>query len=76
MSNIQEYLIDVANLITLPDIYIAVKEVVEDPDTSMAELAGIVSFDPAISTKLLRIAIVLLMDKYQKLTQLIEPFPY
>ncbi len=56
MSNTQEYLIDVANLITLPDIYIAVKEVIEDPDVSMIELADIVSFDPAISSRLLKVA--------------------
>jgi HD-like signal output (HDOD) protein len=56
VPNTQEYLIDVANLITLPDIYIAVKEATEDPDTDLMELADIVSFDPAISTKLLKIA--------------------
>ncbi len=56
MSNTQEYLIDVANLITLPDIYIAVKEATEDPDVSMGELADIVSFDPAISSRLLKVA--------------------
>jgi len=56
VSNTQEYLIDVANLITLPDIYIAVKEVIEDPDVSMIELADIVSFDPAISSRLLKVA--------------------
>jgi HD-like signal output (HDOD) protein len=56
VSNTQEYLIDVANLITLPDIYIAVKEAVDDPGIGMLELAGIVSFDPAISAKLLKIA--------------------
>lgn len=56
MSNTQEYLVDVASLITLPDIYIAVKEVVEDPDTSMMELAELISFDPAISARLLKIA--------------------
>jgi HD-like signal output (HDOD) protein len=56
VPNTQEYLIDVANLISLPDIYIAVKEATEDPDTDMMELADIVSFDPAISTKLLKIA--------------------
>ena len=32
MSNTQEYLVDIANLITLPDIDTAVKEAVEDPD--------------------------------------------
>ena len=56
MSKTQEYLIDVANLITLPDIYIAVKEAIEDPNVGMMELAGIISFDPAMTTKLLRIA--------------------
>jgi len=40
----------------LPDIYIAVKEAVEDPDVDMMELAELVSFDPAISTRLLTIA--------------------
>ncbi len=56
MSNTQEYLVDIANLITLPDIYIAVKEAVEDPEVGMMELAQLVSFDPAISTRLLKIA--------------------
>jgi HD-like signal output (HDOD) protein len=56
MSNTQEYLIDIANLITLPDIYIAIKEAIEDPDINMLELADIVSFDPAISARLLKIA--------------------
>jgi len=56
VSNTQEYLIDVADLISLPDIYLAVKEAVEDPDTTMIELTGIVSYDPAISAKLLKIA--------------------
>jgi HD-like signal output (HDOD) protein len=56
LSNTQEYLLDVANLITLPDIYIAVKEAIEDPDVSLKDLADIVSFDPAISTRLLKVA--------------------
>lgn len=56
MSNTQKYLVDVANLITLPDIYIAVKEAVDDPDVGMVELAELVSYDPAISTRLLKVA--------------------
>lgn len=56
MSNSQEYLVDIASLVTLPDVYIAVKEAVEDPDIGMMELAELVSFDPAISTRLLKIA--------------------
>lgn len=56
MSNTQEYLIEVANLITLPDIYIAVKDVIDDPNTGMCELSELVSYDPAISTRLLKVA--------------------
>lgn len=56
VSNTQEYLIEVANLISLPDVYIAVKDVVDDPDSGMSELSEVVSYDPAISTRLLKIA--------------------
>jgi HD-like signal output (HDOD) protein len=56
VSNTIKYLIRVEDLITLPDIYVAVKEIVEDPDSGMIELANVISFDPAISTKLLKIA--------------------
>jgi HD-like signal output (HDOD) protein len=56
VSNTQEYLIEVANLITLPDIYIAVKDVIDDPNTGMCELSELVSYDPAISTRLLKVA--------------------
>lgn len=56
MSNTQEYLIEVANLITLPDIYIAVKDIVDNPNAGMNELSEVVSYDPAISARLLKIA--------------------
>jgi HD-like signal output (HDOD) protein len=56
MSNTQQYLIDVAKLITLPDIYLAVKDVIEDPDSGMMELANTISYDPSISARLLKIA--------------------
>jgi HD-like signal output (HDOD) protein len=56
VSNSQEYLVDIANLVTLPDVYIAVKEAVEDPDIGMMELAELVSFDPSISARLLKVA--------------------
>lgn len=56
MSNTQEYLIEVANLVTLPDIYIAVKDVIDDPHTGMCELGEVISYDPAITARLLKIA--------------------
>ncbi|GJM05427.1 MAG: hypothetical protein DHS20C09_14180 [marine bacterium B5-7] len=56
VPNTQDYLVDVAELITLPDIYIAIKETIEDPQSNMNELTEIISIDPAISTRLLKIA--------------------
>ncbi|MBL1142103.1 MAG: HDOD domain-containing protein [Proteobacteria bacterium] len=56
MSNTIKYLVRVENLITLPDIYLAVKEIVEDPDASLIELANVISYDPAISAKVLKVA--------------------
>ena len=56
MSKTQEYLFDITELLTLPDIYIAIKEAIEDPDASIHDLADLISFDPAISTRLLTVA--------------------
>ncbi len=56
MPHTQDYLVDVADLITLPDIYIAIEETIEDPKSDMKELSEVISIDPAISTRLLKIA--------------------
>ena len=56
VSKTQEYLFDIADLVTLPDIYIAVKEAVEDPDVGINDLAEVITYDPAISTRLLKVA--------------------
>jgi HD-like signal output (HDOD) protein len=56
VSNTIKYLVRVENLITLPDIYLAVKEIVEDPESSLMDLADVISYDPAISAKILKIA--------------------
>ncbi|MFT5394935.1 MAG: HD-like signal output (HDOD) protein, partial [Gammaproteobacteria bacterium] len=46
VSNTQDYLVDVEKLITLPDIYIAIKETIEDPESDMKELTRVISIDP------------------------------
>ena len=40
---------------TLPEIYIRVRDVVDDPDSTMDDLAEVLKMDPAISARLLRI---------------------
>lgn len=56
MVKTREYLFDVTDLVTLPDIYIVVKEAIENPDVSINDLAELVSFDPTISARLLKVA--------------------
>jgi HD-like signal output (HDOD) protein len=45
-----------ANLVSLPDIYIRLKAVVDDPESSMADVADVVANDPALTARLLKIA--------------------
>lgn len=44
-----------AKLITLPDVYLRLKSILDDPDFAMAEVAVVISQDPAITLRLLRI---------------------
>lgn len=44
-----------AQLISLPDIYIQLKELIEDPDFTMAEVALLVGRDPGMATRFLRV---------------------
>lgn len=46
----------VHDLTTLPDIYVRVKSVIDDPNSALPELADIISTDPVTSGRLLRIA--------------------
>jgi len=45
-----------ADLVSLPDIYIRLKTVVDDPESSMADVADVVANDPALTARLLKIA--------------------
>lgn len=44
-----------AKLISLPDVYLRLKKILDDPDFTMAEVAVAISMDPAITLHLLRI---------------------
>jgi HD-like signal output (HDOD) protein len=44
-----------AQVISLPDIYIKLKELIQDPDYTMAEVALLVSRDPGMATRFLRV---------------------
>jgi len=43
-------------LVTLPDVFIRINQLVEDPDSSSADIAKVVSQDPSFTVRLLRVA--------------------
>jgi HD-like signal output (HDOD) protein len=43
------------DLLTLPDVFLKVKDVVEDPDTTARDLARVISADPATTARILRL---------------------
>ena len=55
MSNIWEKVTANAKLISLPDVYIRLKSVLNDPDFCMADVANVISHDAAMTTRLLRL---------------------
>ena len=48
-------LTETANLITLPEVYIRLKSILDEADYAMAEVAVLISHDPAITARLLRL---------------------
>ncbi|MDP1704158.1 MAG: HDOD domain-containing protein, partial [Sulfurimicrobium sp.] len=47
---------DIGGLITLPDVYLRINRLIEDPDSSIAGIAAAVSQDPSFTVRLLRVA--------------------
>ncbi|MCO6412381.1 MAG: HDOD domain-containing protein [Thiogranum sp.] len=46
----------VTDLVSLPDIYLRVQQLLEDSDSSLADVGRIISTDPALAARLLKIA--------------------
>ena len=53
---LEEIIDGVQDLVSLPDVYIKVRELLADPTSSIDEFAKIVSFEPGLTAKILRIA--------------------
>lgn len=47
---------DIQGLITLPDVYLRINRLIEDPESSSADIAKVVSQDPSFTIRLLRVA--------------------
>ncbi len=55
-TNIVELVKGVGSLVTLPDVFIRINTLVEDPDSSVVDIAKAVSQDPSFTVRLLRVA--------------------
>lgn len=53
---IEEYIEHAQELCVLPDIYLKLKEMLADNDTHLSDIANLISLEPALSSKLLKIA--------------------
>ncbi|MDX8379808.1 MAG: HDOD domain-containing protein [Gallionella sp.] len=54
--NSAELLKDVDGLVTLPHVFLHINQLVEDPNSSMSEIAKAVSQDPSFTVRMLRVA--------------------
>ena len=45
-----------ADLISLPEIYLKVRELLDDPNSSLADIADVINVDPNLTSRILRIA--------------------
>jgi putative nucleotidyltransferase with HDIG domain len=55
-KKITELVGGVGDLVSLPDVFIRINQLVEDPDSSHADIAKVISQDPSFTVRLLRIA--------------------
>jgi len=53
---IDEIISDVSKLVTLPEICLKITEMVEDPDSSIEDIGRLISQDPSLTVKILKIS--------------------
>ncbi len=56
MHAFSDTILETIQLVTLPQVYLKVKETVEDENASLKDLAQCIMYDPALSAQLLRMA--------------------
>jgi len=55
MHTAQSLIEESVELISLPDVYIRLRDVINSPDSSMADVAGVIANDPSITARLLKL---------------------
>ncbi len=52
----EELISQTTELVSLPDIYVRIKAVIYDPDSTMTDVSNVLSHDPAICARILKVA--------------------
>ena len=55
MSDIQQQLLEVTELISLPEVYLKVQRLMNDPASDIYDFAEVISVDPNLSTRVLKV---------------------
>lgn len=56
MLSAEQLVESTVDLVTLPAVYLRARERIDDPDSSLGEVAEVIGQDPAMTARLLRIA--------------------
>jgi len=56
MQAIDDIISNMSDLVSLPGVFVRVNEMVNDPNTSMSDVAEVISQDPALTIRILRMA--------------------
>jgi HD-like signal output (HDOD) protein len=56
LTTAEELISQTTELVSLPDIYVRIKAVIYDPDSTMTDVAKVLSHDPAICARMLKVA--------------------
>lgn len=56
ISDVKALVADSQGLISLPEVYLRLREIMDSPDSSMEDVAKVIALDPALTARLLRIA--------------------
>lgn len=55
-TTLSELVQGVSNLVTLPDVFVRINQLVENPNSSIADIAKVAGQDPSFTVRLLRVA--------------------
>lgn len=75
-AEIKELVNNASNLISLPEVALRVNQLANDPDSTADDMAAVITQDPALVVRMLKIANSAIMVCLMKLKPFPEPYPF